>query len=46
MAVVKGVVEKDEFLGVKIPLIRALSKKYHKKLTLAEIEKILQNKYL
>ncbi len=36
--------DKSEFLGVKIPLIRALSKKYYKKLSLSQIEKILQNK--
>ena len=37
--------DKSEFLGVKIPLIRALSKKYYKKLSSSQIEKILQNKY-
>ena len=38
-------VDEREFLGVKVPLIRALSKKYYKQLTLSEIEKILQNKF-
>lgn len=38
-------INKSEFLGVKIPLIRALSKKYYKKLSLSQIEKILQNSF-
>ena len=38
-------VDKLEFLGVKIPFVRKLAKKYYKVLTLKELEKILQNKY-
>ena len=38
-------INKSEFLGVKIPSIRALSKKYYKKLSLSQIEKILQNSF-
>ena len=38
-------INKSEFLGVKIPSIRALSKKYYKKLLLSQIEKILQNSF-
>lgn len=35
----------DEFLGVRIPFIRALAKKYCKNLSLNEIEILLQDKY-
>lgn len=38
-------INKSEFLGVKIPSIRALSKKYYNKLSLSQIEKILQNSF-
>ena len=38
-------INKSEFLGAKIPSIRALSKKYYNKLSLSQIEKILQNSF-
>ncbi|MCL2389754.1 MAG: DNA alkylation repair protein [Elusimicrobia bacterium] len=37
--------EGDMFLGLTSPQIKAISKKYYNTLTLAEIEKLLQNKY-
>lgn len=35
----------DSFLGIKVPVIRTISKKYKDILSLEEIEKLLQNEY-
>jgi len=37
--------EGDLFLGLSVPQIKSVSKKYYNALTLSEIEKLLQNKY-
>lgn len=35
----------DLFLGVKVPVLRAIAKKHYKAIALSEIEKLLKNKY-
>lgn len=37
--------EKDIFLGIKVPVLRSMSKKYHKDLSFKELQKFIQSKY-
>lgn len=37
--------EGDKFLGIKVPVTRALAKKYYKELSLKDIQKLIDNEY-